>query len=103
MENAGTIIWKDEIVGTVSNIISDMWYLEADWKPNQSNASTKFMDLIFFLNAEDVIKDSRKGIVARLQYNTTNSNTNYVLILSVNNSELFMRLISDELAAYADR
>lgn len=103
MENSGTIIWKNEKVGKVTNIISDMWYLDADWKPNHSDASSRFIDLASKLKGEDVIKEPSKGVVAHLQYDETSSGAHYVLILSVDNSKIFMRSISDEVAAYADR
>ena len=103
MENSGTIIWKDETVGTVTNIISDMWYLDADWKPNISDISSTFANLASRLKGEEVIKDPSKGIVACLKYDEAPSNSHQVLILSMDNSKIFMRSVSDELAAYADK
>lgn len=103
MENTAIISWKGEVVGTASNIINDMWYLDADWKPNQSDLSLRFMALASKLKGEDVIKEPSKALVARLQYNETSLCTHYVLILSVDKSKIFMRSISDEVAAYADR
>jgi hypothetical protein len=103
MENSGTIIWKDETVGTVTNIISDMWYLDADWKPNNSDISSTFSNLASRLKGEEVIKDPSKGIVAFLKYDEAPSNSHQVLILSMDNSIIFMRSVSDELAAYADK
>ena len=91
------------MVGTVTNIISDMWYLHADWKPNHSDASTKFIDLASKLKGEDIIKEPSKGMAARLQYDETSSIAHYVLILSIDDSKIFLRSISDEVAAYADR
>ncbi|WP_162944808.1 hypothetical protein [Flavisolibacter nicotianae] len=103
MKNSGTIIWKDETVGTVTNIISDMWYLDADWIPNHSDACAKFIEFASKLKGEDVIKEPSNGVVARLQYNEAFASAHYVLILSVDNSKIFMRSISDEVADYADR
>lgn len=103
MENTAIILWKGEEVGTVSNIMNDMWYLDADWKPNHSDVSSRFMDLAFKLKGEDVIKEPSKGLVAQLRYNETSSSSHYVLILSVDKSKIFMRSISDDVAAYADR
>ncbi|RZJ99867.1 MAG: hypothetical protein EOO46_21715 [Flavobacterium sp.] len=103
MENTAIISWKGEEVGTVSNIMNDMWYLDADWKSNQSDSSSRFMNLASKLKGEDVIKEPSKGLVARLQYNESSSSAHYVLILSVDQSKIFMRSISDEIAAYADQ
>lgn len=103
MENNAIISWKGEEVGTVSNIMNDMWYLDADWKPNHSDVSSRFLNIASKLKGEDVIKEPSKGLIARLQYNETSSNSHYVLILSVDRSKIFMRSISDEIAAYADK
>lgn len=103
MENSGTIVWKDEAVGRVTNIMSDMWYLDADWKPDHSDASAKFIDLATKLKGEDVIKEPSKGLVAVLRYDVAPSNSHNILILSVDNARIFLRTISDEVAAYADR
>lgn len=103
MENTAIISWKGEEVGKASNIMNDMWYLDADWKPNQSDLSSRFMDLASKLKGEDVIKEPSKGLVARLQYNESSSSTHYVLVLSVDQSKIFMRSISDEIATYADQ
>ena len=103
MENTAIITWKGEEVGKASNMINDMWYLDANWEPNHSDVSSRFMDLALKLKGEDVIKEPSKGLVALLQYNETSSSSHYVLILSVDKSKIFMRSISDEVAAYADR
>lgn len=102
MENSGTISWNGETIGTVTNIVSDMWYMDADWKPNHSDASLKFTDFTSKLKGEDVIKEPSKGVVARLQY-AEPSYSHHVLILSVDNSKIFMRSISDEVAAYSEK
>ncbi len=103
MNDTAVILWKGEEVGTASNITNDMWYLDADWKPNASDVSSRFMALAYKLKGEEVIKEPSNGLVARLQYNETSSSAHFVLILSVDNSKIFMRSISDEVAAYADR
>lgn len=103
MENSGTIIWKNEAVGTVSNIMSDMWYLDADWIPNHSDTSSSFIEFASRLKGDEVIKDPSKGIFALLKYDEDPSRSHKVLILSVDNSKIFMRSVSDELAAYADK
>jgi hypothetical protein len=103
MENSGTIVWRNEIVGSVTTIIADMWYLQADWKPNESDVASMFMALASKLKAQDVIKEPLNGIVASLRYDDNSSNDHYVLILSFDNSKIFMRSISDEVAFYVDR
>jgi thiol-disulfide isomerase/thioredoxin len=103
MENSGIIIWKDETIGTVTNIILDMWYMDADWIPNNSETTLKFEELASKLKDNEVIKEPSNGIVALLKYNEAPSNSHSVLILSIDNSKIFMRSISDEVASYADK
>lgn len=102
MENSAIILWNDKEVGKVSNIINDMWYLEADWLSNKSEHSFKFATIASKLKAEEIIKAPFKGMVAQLKYDNSSSNAENVLILSLDKSRIFMRSISDEVAAYAD-
>ena len=81
----------------------DMWYMDADWTPYQSDTTSKFEKLTFNLKSDEVIKEPSKGIVALLKYDEVPSNSHSVLILSVDSSKIFMRMISDEVAAYANK
>lgn len=94
-----TIIWKTEEVGTISNIINDMWYCDADWLSNNSGHASTFENIASRLNAEEVIKSPEKGMVVFLRADGSSSK---FLILSLDKSRISMRMISDEVAAYAD-
>lgn len=103
MDNSGTILWKNETVGRVTNIMFDMWYVNADWKHTHSDISLTFVNLASRLKGEEVMKDPFNGMVAWLSYDEAPSTYHPVLIFSMDNSKLFMRSISDELAAYVDQ
>lgn len=102
MENSAIILWKDEQVGKALNITNDMWYLDADWLSDKSEHSVKFTTEASKLEAEEIIKAPYKGMVAKLKYHNSSSNPENVLVLSLDRSKIFMRSISEELAAYAD-
>jgi hypothetical protein len=102
MENLAKIKWKNIEVGTVTNISADMWYLEGDWFSNQSEYTSKFEDITSKLKADEIIKSPFKGIVAHIEFEDSNSGSQNVLVLSMEKSKIFIRLINDEIAAYAD-
>ena len=79
-----------------------MLYLDADWFSNESENALRFGEIASKLNAEEVIKSPFKGIVALLDYDGSSSDPQKVLVLKVEELKIFMRIISDELAAYAD-
>lgn len=102
MENSASISWKGNEVGRVSNVMNDMWYLDADWFSNESENALRFEEIASKLNAEEVIKSPLKGIIALLDYGGSTSDPQKVLVLKLEESKIFMRIVSDELAAYAD-
>jgi hypothetical protein len=102
MNTSGTIFWKDKVVGTVTNVTADMWYLDADWQSVHSDNSLKFSNLASKLKAEDIIKDPAKGMIAILTYDDAPNSPQHVLILSLDKARIFMRIISGDVAAYAD-
>lgn len=102
MENAVIISWKGEPVGKVTNIMNDMWYIDADWIPYESDHSLEFVVKASKLKAEEIIKTPQNGMVASLKYDDSFSETCKVLVLSIDTSKIFMRSISDETAAYID-
>jgi hypothetical protein len=103
MNNSGTIAWKDKVIGRVTNLVSDMWYLDADWQRIQSEDALKFEDIASKLQSDEIIKDPAKGIVALLQFDDNQNSSDYVLILGMDKSKIFMRFINDEIAVYADK
>lgn len=97
--HSGTIIWKDQEIGTVTDIVMDMWYLDANWQPNLSDAAVDFDKVTSSFNPEDIIRDPAKGLVVSLIYSYEPSKQDYYLVLSTEGSKIFMRLISDETAS----
>jgi hypothetical protein len=102
MDNPAKILWKDKEVGTLANVTPDMWYLEADWLSNLSDHSATFEELASKLNADEVLKTPYNGLLAQLEFEGSSSSAQNVLILSLSKTSIFMRIVSDEVAAYAD-
>ncbi|MFT3705236.1 MAG: hypothetical protein QM802_22910 [Agriterribacter sp.] len=103
MHPSSIIIYQGEQVGTVTNIIVDMWYLDADWKSNDSPTAERFANLASRLAAKKVMEDFSKGIVALLKHDDAPSSNQNVLIMSLDSGKIFMRRISEDLARQIDK
>ncbi|HLO38331.1 MAG TPA: hypothetical protein VK173_07575 [Lacibacter sp.] len=99
MNNSGTIIWKEQEIGTVADIVMDMWYLDANWQPNLSGTAVDFMKLTSSFNPDEIIRKPEKGLVVTLRYCEDPCKEDYYLVLSTDRTRIFMRLINDETAS----
>ncbi|MGN6439458.1 MAG: hypothetical protein ACTHMM_23195 [Agriterribacter sp.] len=102
MNNCDVVSWQDEPVYTLTNIVSDMWYLSADCQPIYGNNHLKFKEIASKLDGKNVINDFAKGMVAVLTYSEAPGNSHYVLILSLEESMIFMRMLTNEMAVLLD-
>lgn len=78
MYDSDVISWQGEVVGAVTNIVPDMWYIHAEWKPIYNNSYLKFNEIATKLNTKDVLKDFKKGIVAILTYADSPNKPQYI-------------------------
>lgn len=102
MNTSGFLIWKGKAVVKATIISMDMWYVESDLEPDQTDHSHIFRNIATKLNRDDVIKNPQKGMTVELN-NETSSIGNRFLVLELKNSKLFMRLVSDEIADWVDK
>jgi hypothetical protein len=103
MQDTGEIIWQGKPVGHGTIISVDMWYLDADWISNQSEVAKRFENTAEKLKAAEVIKSPMKGIIVEFIYKNAPSKSDRFLVLGLENSKLFFRFISDEIADWVDR
>ena len=99
MSNSGTIMWKEQEIGTVTDIVMDMWYLDASWQLNLSDTAVDFTKLTASFNSEDIIRKPERGLVVTLRYSEARSKEDYYLVLSTDRTRIFMHLINDETAS----
>ncbi len=102
MKNLAIIEFKNIEIGIVTNITMDMGYLEGIWYSNQSEQALNFEGIVSKNIVKDIFESPLKGTLAKIRFSDSNANGQYVLIISLEESMLFMRLINEETAAYAD-
>lgn len=103
MSTEAILKWKDNQVGCITDITMDMWYLEGNWLPNQSNECFEFENVASILNETEILENPLKGIVVSLQYNNSSQiENNYCLVISLSKDRIFLRIIRKESAAYLD-
>jgi hypothetical protein len=103
MQDSGEIIWQGKPVGQGTITSVDMWYMDADWISNQSEVSKRFENTAAKLEAAEVIKSPTKGIIVEFIYKNAPSRSDRFLVLGLENSKLFLRCISKEIADWVDR
>jgi hypothetical protein len=80
-----------------------MWYFEGDWIPTDSDHSSEFIAIAGKLDARAVIESPSKGFLAYLKYEDSPSELEVVLIISLADSKLSMRIMTSRAtAAYVD-
>lgn len=90
------IIWNNTVVGKVTDIVTDMWYMEAKWIPVESDCTERFEGFARDLDAREIFKDPFKGLMAKLLHSEPNTRSQPVLIFSMENNVILMRIIADE-------
>lgn len=103
MNNSGELIWKGQTVGKATIITVDMWYVNATWTPDQSEGAREFGHMASQLKAEEVIKNFEKGIIVELKYSNSSSKREKFLVLRLEGSNLYLRMVSNEVADRVDR
>ncbi|WP_426492490.1 hypothetical protein [Hymenobacter sp. 102] len=91
-----SIIWQNQEIGVLQNVVPDMWYLEGTWTGNNSPASNSFEATARALNAKAVYKNLKNGIEVWLQDDEGEQTRAIVLSLTEPNI-LFLRRITSSL------
>jgi hypothetical protein len=102
MSESGTIIWKEKIVGRATIVSNDMWYVDAEWISNKSEDAKEFEQLSNNLESFDVLKNPTKEFIVKLKYDDSATTPGKFLVLGLDGSKLYMRMIFDEIAISAD-
>lgn len=89
-----SIIWRDKEIGTFTNCMPDMWYLEGTFNPNSSELAKDFTKIVSKQNAKTVMLDPAKGIRARIKLG--DELINIAVISMGRNNLLFVRQVISE-------
>lgn len=103
MDNSGIIEWNGEEVAKLTNIMFDMWYIDADCELFESENCKKFKEVSSKLNVKQVFSNLTKGIVATLKMPNESNSSQHVIIMSLSEKKLFMRLVTDEIARVVNK
>lgn len=91
-----TVLWKNEIIGQLTNVTPDMSYLEGTWQPNASKLSKKFTKLVAGFDAISVITDPTLGVRAILE--GQKSNKIPIVVIGLDQRTLTVKLVVSESA-----
>ncbi|MCA8830933.1 hypothetical protein [Hymenobacter pini] len=91
-----SIIWQNQEIGVLRNVVPDMWYLEGVWAGNNSPAANSFEAVARALNAKAIYKNLDNGIEVWLQDDEGTLTGAVVLSLTEPNI-LFLRRITSSL------
>jgi hypothetical protein len=83
------VIWDNKEVGQLINPRPDIWYLEGDWKSNETIDSAKFEKLLRSMDPRQVITDLSKGLEIILKNPKTEDLD--AIGISLDNDKLFVR------------
>jgi len=72
-----------------------MWYLEGDWKSNETSDAVRFEKSLKALDARQVITDLSKGLEIILKASETDNLD--AIGISLDNDKLFVRRVTKEL------
>lgn len=90
------IIWNNTIVGTVTDIVNDMWYIEGKWNRVETDYTETFERITRELDAREIFKDPFKGLMASITYIESAATLQPVLIFSLDDTTILMRIIVNE-------
>ena len=93
MEDVAPVYWMNTLVGHISNIEQDMWYLEGDWIANQDTDLQKFSNLLQTLeplNALTLSKNQQKMLWIGIFHNRPTH-----IVLSLAENRLFTRMMTN--------
>jgi hypothetical protein len=55
------ILWRKIDIGELTEVSTDMWYLEGKWTPNGTPESKEFINELRCYNPKDILENPRKA------------------------------------------
>ncbi len=101
MNESFAVFWKNELVGSVSELSNDMWYYDGRWACADSAIAREFETLVCALDPRHVGKFPEEGLLAQVAFEESSSLAN-MLVLGFVEDDLLLRLLSPETAASMD-
>ncbi|MEZ5003310.1 MAG: hypothetical protein R2730_09790 [Chitinophagales bacterium] len=90
------IFWRNQLVGTMINIVPDMWYLEGDWISNKSAFADEFEARLTNLEFKKVLKDPTISTRIEFQSYGQNERKSIAIIMGIIDNVLCIRRIANK-------
>jgi hypothetical protein len=87
--------WRGEVVGTLSEVVPDMWYIEGVWNPAATPRASEFAAKAGLLDPKVVLGDPTKGFRIEVE---DGGSLGGALVLSLADGRLFIRRVLEEIA-----
>lgn len=94
MSERYSIIWKEKVVGYISDLVNDMWYFDGKFIPADLQLAAEFISLVSGLELANTFKDPSKGIRVVLTSQNESSKKMDFVVLAIEGMNLSMRMLS---------
>ncbi|OMP76195.1 hypothetical protein [[Flexibacter] sp. ATCC 35208] len=94
MDYTFNVNWQGNVVGAITNLFQDMWYLSGDWERFETAETEKFEQLVINFNREAFAKDPVAYSVKVILFNINHPERKlYCLATSLNENKISLRHI----------
>ena len=91
-----TVVWKEVEIGEISDLSSDMWYLDGRWQSNKTETSKEFEVLLSTFDPKSILNDPSKALKTVLVKSGENQRKLYCLAMSLKDDYLSLRQVVAE-------
>lgn len=87
------IKWNNSVIGNLSDISTDMWYMSGSWSPNETNETKEFINILSSYDRTLALNDPEKALRVILISSEDIEAKLYCIVLSLNGTELLLRQV----------
>ena len=87
------INWSNSIIGNLSDISTDMWYISGSWSPNDTKKTTEFINTLRSYDRNLALNNPAKALKVILVSPEDAEAKLYCIVLSLDESELLLRQV----------
>ena len=88
-----TIKWSHSVIGNLSDISTDMWYISGIWSPNDTKETKEFINILSSYDRTLALNDPAKALRVILFSPEDTEAKLYCIVLSLNENELLLRQV----------
>lgn len=98
MNNTFNVNWKGNLVGEITNLTQDMWYMSGDWNRFETAKTEEFEHLLLNFDRELFAKDPVTNSIKVILFETNHPDRKiYCLATYLKNNEISLRqVVADE-------